>query len=258
MALFKTTQQHIKDLAHLAKWIYMDATDQNYNSEEKSQEYDELAHKMFHRHRLGQFIVELLQKYHPHDPADKLHICERAAGGGIITHLLYENGYTNIRATDLNATQLEVLKQKLPNIHTAVENINDPIEGIENDSFDVMLQVGATRFITAEGQRTYVKEAYRTLKEGALLIWPVFVAEEVLSKVRHGLGKHKSSSYGIAWLLEETGFEIAEAPLVVHGRYGSLSGIVLVAKKLATPQPISKVKSALRLTKMRKEVVVLK
>lgn len=258
MALFKTTQQHIKDLAHLAKWIYMDVTDQNYNSEEKSQEYDELAHKMFHRHRLGQFIVKLLQKYYPLDAPNQLNICERAAGGGIITKILYESGYSNIRATDLNATQLELLQQKLPHIHTVVENINASIKGVERDTFDVIFQVGATRFITPEGQKMYVKEAYRTLKEGALLIWPVFVAEEFLSKIRHGLGQHKSSSYGIAWLLEETGFEIVEAPLVVHGRYGSLSGIVLVAKKLATPLPVSKVKSALALTKMRKDVVVLK
>lgn len=212
----------------LFKWAFNDTINKTYTTEEKSRFYDRIAKDFFHRYRLAEYIVQRIIAYFP---AQQPYICERAAGSGIVTETLYKKGLTRIRASDLNKSQLLVLKEKMEGIEIAIENFNEPMNGIENDIFDVIFQVGATRFMSKEGQFNYIKEAARTLKQGGILIWPVMWVEIPLTWFRTRLSSPRTLSYRIAHLLEKEGFEIVEAPWVIHGRMGILTSTVLIAQK---------------------------
>jgi len=212
----------------LFKWAFNDTINKTYTSEEKSRFYDRIAKDFFHRYRLAEYIVERIIV---HFPAQQPYICERAAGSGIITETLHKKGLTRIRASDLSESQLLILKEKLEGLEIAIENFNEPMEGIEDNLFDVVFQVGATRFMSKDGQINYIQEAARTLKQDGILIWPVMWAEVPLTWLRTGLSSPRTLSFRITRLLEKEGFEIVEAPWVIHGRMGLLTSTVLVAKK---------------------------
>jgi hypothetical protein len=216
----------------LFKWVFRDTLDESYTSEGRSRFYDLIAREFFHRDRLGQYITDkILSLYQGRQPF----ICERAAGSGIITERLYAAGLRRIHATDLSESQLLVLKEKMPDITIAVENFNEDMAGIDDGSVDVIFQTGATRFMSPQGQRHYIHEAARTLHEGGHVLWPVMWAEIPLSWGRSGWRGPRMTSWGIARLLEKSGLEIVESPLVIHGRLCLLTTTFIVARKQAIP-----------------------
>ncbi len=216
----------------LVKWTFSDRNDETYNSEGKSRFYDRIARDFFHRDRLAQFIsdtiISLFSKQNPY-------ICERAAGSGIITESLYGNGLDNIRSSDLSESQLLVLQEKLPKIKVAVENFNELMPNVGDDSFDVIFQVGATRFMTKQGQINYIEEAARTLKKNAYLLWPVMWAEIPLAWARVGWNSPRTFSFRIARLLEKNGLEIIKAPILFHGRMFLLTTTFLIIQNKKQP-----------------------
>ncbi|MGK0389986.1 MAG: ubiquinone/menaquinone biosynthesis C-methylase UbiE [Maribacter sp.] len=227
------------------KWIFNDTVNKTYTSEEKSRFYDQVAKDFFHRDRLAGYLTQKITSYFP---AQQPYICERAAGSGIITERLYKKGFTKIRASDLSESQLLVLKEKLKEIEISIENFNELIPSVSDNSFDVVFQVGATRFMTRPGQLNYIKEAARTLKEGGIIIWPVMWGEIVLNWVRAGKGP-KTSSFNIAKLLQKEGFEIVESPWVIHGKMGMLSTTLLIAKKIEKTAPQSSLNTIMQLVR---------
>ena len=166
----------------------------------------------------------------------------------IITEKLYDKGFTKIRASDLSESQLLVLEEKLKGIEISIENFNDLIPSVPDNSFDVVFQVGATRFMTRAGQLNYIKEAARTLKEDGIIIWPVMWGEIILNWVRAGKGP-KTISFNIARLLEKEGFEIVESPWVIHGKMGMLSTTLLIAKKTSQSNPKNWLNTMMQLTR---------
>ncbi len=230
----------------LIKWGISDQLGRSYSSEEKSRFYDRLAQDFFHRDRLAAFITKIISDLHTNTTP---YICERAAGSGIITEHLYQQGFTKIRTSDLNATQLLVLQEKMPEIKTVVEDFNFPLKDIHAKTFDVILQVGATRFMTKKGQIIYIEEAFRTLHNGGYILWPVIWAEMPMAWLSKGWNPPKTTPWGIKLLLEKNGFEIIENPFLIHGKIGLLTTTFLVAQKNENPKPKNIFTSFLDLSK---------
>ncbi len=226
----------------------MDQVDKTYDSDEKSRFYDDLARQYFHRDRLAEFIATKIKSLFPEGNP---YICERAAGSGIITETLFKHQLTNIRATDLSPSQLKVLAEKLQGLETAVENLNDPMPEVPENTFDVVFQVGATRFMSKEGQENYINEAARTLKPGGYLLWPVLWVERPMVWFRKGSNNPLTTSWDIAMKMEKQGLEIVEAPWIVHGRMRLLTGTFLIGKK-GKPVQRSKGETITHLKKIRK------
>ncbi len=211
------------------QWAYQDTFGTTYSSEDKSRLYDEMAKQFFHRNRLATYIGNKILEYFP---AQQPRIWERAAGSGIITEHLYQRGLTRIRASDLSESQLLVLKEKMEDIEIAIEDFNELVPDVNDRSVDVIFQVGATRFMSQQGQINYIIEAARTLKDGGIVIWPIMWAEVPLAWFRKGKGP-RTLSWNIARLLRQNGFEIVEAPIVWHGRMLLLTSRLMIARKTA-------------------------
>ncbi len=212
----------------LAKWAVTDGKGINYDTEERSEVYDQIAIDYFHRDRLAKFLVDKTGEWFP--GKKDIRICERAAGGGIVTNTFYDAGYQNIRVSDISKTQLDVLSEKLPNIKTIEEDINTKMPDVGDDEFDLMLEVGATRYMTRSGQQVFIKEAKRALAEGGLLLWPVMLVEMPLTWVKKGMSGPVTSPWGIKKLLENEGFFIKEMPFLWHGKMGIIATYLLVAE----------------------------
>lgn len=232
----------------LFKWAFNDTINKTYTTEEKSRFYDQIAIDFFHRHQLANYITNRILY---HFPNQQPYICERAAGSGIVTAALYKKGLTKIRASDLSNFQLKILEEKLAGIETAIENFNDLIPEVGDDSVDVVFQVGATRFMTKQGQKNYIHEAARILKEGGILIWPVLWVEIPMNWVKKGK-RPKTLSLSISRMLEKAGFEIIEAPWVFHGKLLFLTSTVIIAKKRKQPIQHSVINTLGQLRKKRK------
>ncbi|MGB1217466.1 MAG: class I SAM-dependent methyltransferase, partial [Saprospiraceae bacterium] len=212
----------------LFRWAFSDILGKTYSSEDKSHFYDRMAFDFFHRDRLAKYMVDTIQGLFPTGQA---YVAERAAGSGIVTKELYERGYTNIRATDLSESQLKVLEEKLKGIEVKVENLNGEMDGVKDNSVDIIFQVGATRFMTRKGQETYISEAARTLKNGAYVLWPVMWVERPLAWTMHGFRSPKTTSFAIASLLSKHGLNVVSAPKLIHGKMGLLTTTLLVIQK---------------------------
>ena len=201
-----------------------------YATPESSEAYDFIAKKYFDREKLGHDIAQTFNLYLPgHLKIEDAIICDRAAGTGIISRALSDYGF-QVRASDLNVTQLEQIRQTAPSITTVREDFNELMTGVEDESVHGVVQVGATRYMTVNGQVNYVREAQRVLVENGLLIWPVFRREIPEAKLKHGWS-HKSGFQEIVKLLETNGFEILSADYVVHGFMYSTPCSLVVARK---------------------------
>ncbi len=212
----------------LFRWAFSDILGKTYSSEDRSHFYDRMAFDFFHRDRLARYMVDTIQELFPDGNP---YIAERAAGSGIVTRELYERGYTNIRATDLSESQLKVLEEKLEGIEVRVENLDHEMEGVADDSVDVIFQVGATRFMSRKGQVTYISEAARTLKNGGYVLWPVMWVERPLAWMMHGFKSPRTTSYAIASLASRHNLELVSSPKLIHGKMGLLTTTLLVLQK---------------------------
>ncbi len=212
----------------LFKWAFVDNNDNSYTSEEKSRFYDRLAKQYFHRDRLAKFISDYTDNIFSNKD---IKICERAGGSGIITKILYNNGYKNIRVSDLSESQLIVLKEKLTDIEIVVEDFNQIMSEVKDNSFDLIFQTGATRFMTKEGQITYIKEAARTLKDGGLLYWPVMWVEVPLALLKKGFKSPKTLSISIRKLLKKENLKVIDKSILIHGKLGLLTTTFLIIQK---------------------------
>ncbi|NOQ68072.1 methyltransferase domain-containing protein, partial [Patescibacteria group bacterium] len=181
-------------------WLLRDASGKTYSSPEEAEEYNKIAVKYFEREKLAEYIAKTFQELIPCGGT----VIDSAAGTGIITKALAIKGF-NVVALDISPHQLDFLKSSISGITTTVSDINSHIN-CEDESVNGITQVGASRFMTVEGQELFVKEAARTLKEDGIFIYPVFFGEIPSSKRRHGL-KQKSFSFEISKFIEKCGFE---------------------------------------------------
>ena len=156
-------------------WMFRSVFGTKYKTIEDAEIYDYVARRFFGREELAEVIAARL-RYHVQCDPDKTLIAERAAGTGIVTEKLVEAGF-HVRAFDISAAQLETLRQRLPTVATFTDDLNSPMLGMLPDVFDGLVQVGANRFMTEEGQLTFMQEAQRTLREGGIFIWPIFPFE---------------------------------------------------------------------------------
>lgn len=198
-----------------------------YDSHEYAESYEEHAQAVFERHQVGTAVAHAFNRYLPAElPLKETIICERAAGTGIITEELAKFGY-QVRASDLNMAPLKILENKqLANVTIhGNDDLNKPMNDVKNGSVHGVVEVGATRFMTPGGQKTFIKEAQRVLIEGGILIWPIFFGERMpQDKAR----RPTSETVPIAHLLEKSGFEVLEANFIWDG---IRSYHLLVAKK---------------------------
>lgn len=216
------------NLKEFIAWALKTRFGQKYDSSLGAVAYDKMARYHFAREKVAKDITLAFLENIPEHPKDAL-ICERAAGTGIITEALIAAGY-NVRASDLSKEQLELLSKRLPNVKTVFEDFNEPMQCVEDESVDGIVEVAADRYMTPEGQANYVREAYKKLKKDGILLWPVFLGEFV-KKLRNGF-KWKAGEKQISELLESNGFEILSNKRYVHGLNATKIFRLLVAKKM--------------------------
>lgn len=104
---------------------------------------------------------------------DKSKILDCAAGTGIYAFWLADKGH-DVTATDITPRHIEIIRQTLIEkkyrMNTAVLDATD-MSCFENDSFDVILNMGPFyHLITEEQREKCLQECLRVLKKGGLLV----------------------------------------------------------------------------------------
>jgi len=214
-------------ISETISWLWRSKLVQRYQSERDAEMYDLVARYYFGRQELAkQISLEFLKRIEV-VPTEAM-ICDRAAGTGIITEALLDVGY-NVCASDLSQTQLKTLAEKFSVATTKIEDLNGQMIGVEDNSIDGIVEVGADRFMTPMGQELFVQEAARTLKVGGILIWPTFPSE-YHAKFTQGW-RWRASSLAKIKLLKKNGFIILSNRL--HIKSFSLAAVcrILVARK---------------------------
>src|SRR5690606_36687760 len=88
-------------------------------------------------------------------------------------------------ATDADPAMVQMLK-KMPGVTAERVDINKPFK-LQSDSFDIVTTVWANRYIRSASLDSFMHEVLRVLKPGGTFIWPLFVADHVIWKMRAGL-----------------------------------------------------------------------
>jgi len=199
-----------------------------YSSALAAANYDRLARKFFGREKLAKQISDEFLKYLNinHEPA---FVVECAAGSGIITERLQSAGF-KVLALDLNLEPLKIINDKFPNVKIEQNNINNSLP-VALNNVDGMLAVAADRYMTILGQKNFVTEANRVLKSNGILIWPTFLGDSVLGRIKYG-NKWRFGSKEKIKLLKENQFEILSNRLKINGWLEPAWCRLLIAKKI--------------------------
>jgi ubiquinone/menaquinone biosynthesis C-methylase UbiE len=133
----------------------------------------------------------------------KKRVLDVASGTGIVSRCLKQLGYDVISA-DLNRNMLHYGVRQDPDIPTLEMDMNGNFPVREN-SFDAIVTLWANRFIKDPSH--FSNEAYRALKPGGILVWPIVPAEAIIWKLHAGL-KSPVTAGGVRKVLEKTGFDV--------------------------------------------------
>jgi ubiquinone/menaquinone biosynthesis C-methylase UbiE len=104
---------------------------------------------------------------------NELKVLDCAAGTGEYAFYLSEKGY-DVTATDITPRHIEIINQKLKDkkykMNTSVLDATD-MSIFENESFDVVLNMGPFYHLITESQRQKcISESLRVLKKGGILV----------------------------------------------------------------------------------------
>lgn len=135
------------------------------------------------RGRLAKHIADIAKQETNKKQATALDL---GAGTGIISNALQDKGFT-VTATDADPAMVQMLK-KMPGVTAKRVDINKPFK-LEDNSFDVVTTVWANRYIRSTSLDSFMHEVLRVLKPGGTFIWPLFVADHVIWKMRSGLAQ---------------------------------------------------------------------
>ncbi len=214
-------------LLEALSWLWRSRFVHKYTSQRDAEMYDQVARYYFSREKLARQIGIVFLENFDADPS-QITIYDRAAGTGIITEALLDAGF-KVCASDLSQDQLNKLKVKFENVPTVVEDLNGPMVTVADSSIDGMVEVAADRFMTAQGQEIFVKEAYRVLKKGGILVWPVLFGE-YYGKLKHGW-KWRAGARARIKLLQENSFKILSDDLKIWDISPASMCRLLIAKK---------------------------
>lgn len=215
-------------LLQILSWLWRSKFAQRYTSESDAEMYDRVARYYFGREALANKIAHIFLKHVTVEPT-RARIYDRAAGTGIITGALLAAGF-RVCASDKSASQRHVLTSKYKDVQMIEEDINDPLVGVKDESFDGMVQVAADRFLTPQGQELFATEAARVLKIDGVLVWPVFLGESITGKYIHG-SLWRATVSAKCHLLKKYGFSIVDTQLSFDGWIPSTFCVIVVAKK---------------------------
>ena len=226
--LFDNGGKNMK-ISEVLSWNSRDSSGKAYNSLKESVEYNENALEYFKRPKLADYIAKIYQGLIPYNSI----VIDSAAGTGMITKALVSKGF-NVISFDISSYQLDFLKKSISEATTILHDINSPIS-CKDESVSGVIQVGANRFMTPEGQELFIKEALRVLKENGVFIYPVFFGEIFSSKRIQGFN-HKSFTFKISKLIEKCGFEVLETPTLIHGKFWVATCTLIIAQKKVNPK----------------------
>lgn len=106
----------------------------------------------------------------------KAKVLDVAAGTGLVSQALLEAD-CSVTAFDHSAAMLDLLSQQFKGISIKVGDMNQPWSFVDAQ-FDAVTIVWGNRYIS--DPRHFVREAYRVLKPGGTLVWPIFWLERPL------------------------------------------------------------------------------
>src|SRR5690349_11838578 len=182
-------RKKIEGINDEARIVLHTAVSDEYRDPYKYQEYA----KRHGRAALAKQIADIFTAYIPAILAEQgSHLLDMAAGTGLISAALTERGY-DVTATDINSSMLVFLRQQYPDIHIVQANFNESLP-FETGQFDGATQVWGNRYLTRAGLPIFISELHRILKDGGILIWPIFPVEIPFWKLRAGLFQPTTTS----------------------------------------------------------------
>lgn len=194
----------IKDTIAIAKHVFARGSNGAYADPER---YDRLREQwFFNRPELARGTTEMVNAF----VNGNGRIYEAAAGTGILSLALAERGF-HVTCNDIQEKMLKRLQDKargrdLENqITTLVSDMNSPFF-VGDGEYDGVVQLRANRYIVGN---TFYSESLRVLKEGGVLILPVFTVDRLLWWKNAGIRQH-TTPLGIANDMLEVGFRKVE------------------------------------------------
>lgn len=196
----------IKDIQAIGGYVLSKGANGTYADAER---YDRLENQWFARRPdLALVVASVVERFCP-SGGD---IFEVAAGTGILSLVLAEKGY-QVTAGDIQPHSLARLEHKaeeqglLERISIQHIDMNDEFEGVPDASYDLVVQLRASRYIV--GDRFYT-ESLRILRPGGSLVLPVFTTDNYVWKRNARREKHPeqhTTAEGIAEDLGKAGFD---------------------------------------------------
>ena len=99
-------------LRDIMLWIVRELTGKGYATPEDGKLYDHVARKFYKRDWVAEQIADTFSEFLPSDTNNQnITILDKAAGTGIVSEALLKKGF-KVRASDINRSQLELLKSK--------------------------------------------------------------------------------------------------------------------------------------------------
>lgn len=143
-----------------------------YSSPEKYQDYVVESG----RQGLAEEVASVVLTANGRQKLAKPKVLDVAAGTGLVSQALLQVGYS-VTAFDHSAEMLEELKKQFKGIATQVGDMNQPWP-FADEEFDVVTIVWGNRYIVDLVH--FSREAFRVLKPGGILVWPIFWLERPL------------------------------------------------------------------------------
>lgn len=128
------------------------------------------------RQELAQEVASLVLSVGGKKKSAKLRVLDLAAGTGLVSKALMDFG-CSVVAYDHSAEMLDALIRQFKGIKTQVGDMNQPWS-FAGEQFDVVTIVWGNRYIVEPAH--FAQEAYRILKPGGVLVWPIFWLERPL------------------------------------------------------------------------------
>jgi ubiquinone/menaquinone biosynthesis C-methylase UbiE len=152
--------------------------------------YDWIVESFFKRSRLASDIVATTQRYLPAATNHyRIRVLDEGTGTGALAIAFAQQGY-DVTAIDIAAGALASLEsnawEKDLSIATSLADFNQPLP-YPNGSFDVITTLEANRYI--KNLDIFLEEIHRMLKEKGIFVWPIFLTDVPLWKMRAGISQ---------------------------------------------------------------------
>jgi len=150
--------------------------------------YDWIVESFFERSRLAIDIVATTQRYLPAATNHhRIRVLDEGTGTGALAFAFAQQGYA-VTAVDIAVGALASLKSKAQkenlSIATSAADFNQPLPYADG-SFDVITTLEANRYI--RNLDIFLGETHRMLREKGIFVWPIFLTDIPLWKMRAGI-----------------------------------------------------------------------